>query len=123
MAEGFFLTLHSFFRSFAFLIVNSTLVTLVVYPLLLPMILIMGGYMIIRGAASGVPETSLPMYLQVFNSVWETAINMIIGPIYYLAFTLYYCDLRMRREGLDLIERLDDMEEAENPKRLSSYGV
>jgi hypothetical protein len=38
---------------------------------------------------------------------------MIIGPIYYLAYALYYCDLRMRQEGLDLIERLDDVEETQ----------
>jgi hypothetical protein len=125
IGEGFNLTARSFFRSSFFLIMTITSVTLVAYPLSLPMILLIGGYFIAQGAALGTtsPEAAMPMFIQVFNSVWETGVNMIIGPIYYLAYALYYRDLRMRQEGLDLIERLDDVEKADNSGRLSRHGI
>lgn len=123
IGEGFSLTLRSFFRSVLFLIITVTSVMLVALPMSLPMTLLIGGYMIIQGAATGTPGTEVPMPIQVLNAVWETAVNMIIGPIYYLAYALYYCDLRMRQEGLDLIERLDDVEAADSSGRLTSHGI
>jgi hypothetical protein len=42
---------------------------------------------------------------------------MIVTPISFTCFGLYYCDLRMRQEGLDLIERVDVMQ-AENNSEL-----
>ncbi len=122
IGECFTLTLHSFLRSIVFFVLSLTSVMVVAYPMSLPMLLLMGGFMLVQGAASGNAEQVLPMYIQVLNSVWETAINMIIGPVYYLAYALYYCDLCMRQHGLDLIDRLDDVEAAETAGRLHSHG-
>jgi hypothetical protein len=124
IGEGFGLTVRSFWRSIGFLFMTTTAVTLVAYPLSLPMILFIAGYMVVQGAALGSsPESALPMSLQVFNSVWETAVNMIIGPIYYLAYALYYRDLRMRQEGLDLVERLKQVDQQAEAGRLGSHGI
>jgi len=122
IGECFTLTLHSFFRSIVFFVLSLTSVMVVAYPMSLPMLLLIGAFMLVQGAATGNPETALPMYMQVLNSVWETAINMVIGPIYYLSYALYYSDLCMRQHGIDLIERLDGVEAAEGAGRLHSHG-
>jgi len=124
IGEGFALTVRSFWRSIGFLTMTSASVAVVAYPLSLPMIMIMIGFLVVQGAALGSnPDAALPVWLQVVNSVWETAVNMVIGPIYYLAYALYYRDLRMRQEGLDIVERLNEVDKADNSGRLSTHGI
>ncbi|MBS1991426.1 MAG: hypothetical protein JSS86_01650 [Cyanobacteria bacterium SZAS LIN-2] len=124
ISEGFSLTIRSFWRSLWFLIVTWVAVTLVAYPMTLPMVFLIIGYFIAHGTAVGAAtEPTLPMYIQVINAVWETVVNMLISPIFYLAYSFYYCDLRIRQEGLDLIQRIDDVEDAEAAGKLSSHGI
>ena len=55
--------------------------------------------------------------MQIVSQVWEQLVSMIVTPISFTCFGLYYCDLRMRQEGLDLIERVQVMQ-AENNSEL-----
>jgi len=124
IGEGLTLTFKSFWRSLGFLLVTVTSVSVVAYPMTLPMVILIAGYMIMQGVAGNVTaEPTLPMYIQVINAVWETVVNMLISPIYYLAYALYYCDLRMRQHGVDLIERIDAVAEEDASGKLSSHGI
>jgi len=124
IGEGLSLTIRSFWRSLGFLFVTVTSVTIVAYPMTLPMVVLIAGYLIMQGVAQGAgAEPTLPMYIQVINAVWETVVNMLISPIYYLAYALYYCDLRMRQHGVDLIQRIEAVEEEDASGKLSSHGI
>jgi hypothetical protein len=122
IAKSFSLTMHAFARSIVFLVVTVASIMLLAYPLSLPASLLVFGHMMVSGALTGAPEPNVPMWIQVFNSVWETIVNMVIGPVYYLSYGLFYTDLCVRQEGVDLIERLDEVEAEDQAKRLSSSG-
>jgi len=106
------LTARAFFRSFIFLIVTALSVSLIAYPLSLPLVVIIMANSLSQGImAGGVHGASeVPIYIQVISQVWEQLISMVVGPITFICYGLYYCDLRMRQEGLDLIERVDSLE-------------
>lgn len=57
----------------------------------------------------------LPMFLStIFGAVARTLLVTLMAPIQYAAVTLYYYDLRIRKEGLDLQIKLDPSE-PQNP--------
>ncbi|MFA6212471.1 MAG: hypothetical protein WCT03_01720 [Candidatus Obscuribacterales bacterium] len=112
------LSSRSFFRSILFYLLTTTSVALLAYPLSLPLIVIIVGYSISQGIITGSHHSSsdLPVYLQIISQVWEQLISMIVTPISFTCFGLYYCDLRMRQEGLDLVERVELMQAANSPE-------
>ncbi|MDQ5933629.1 MAG: hypothetical protein QG574_927 [Cyanobacteriota bacterium erpe_2018_sw_21hr_WHONDRS-SW48-000092_B_bin.40] len=113
------LSSRSFFRSILFYFLAASAVALLAYPLSLPLIIILVGHSVSQGIATGTHHsaTELPIYMQIVSQVWEQLVSMIVTPISFTCFGLYYCDLRMRQEGLDLIERVDVMQ-AENNSEL-----
>ncbi|MBP6745290.1 hypothetical protein KA344_08640 [bacterium] len=108
------LSSRSFFRSIVFYLLTTSAIALLAYPLSLPLIVILIGYSVSQGIISGTHNSAaeLPMYLQIVSQVWEQLVSMIVTPISFTCFGLYYCDLRMRQEGLDLIERVEVMQAA-----------
>jgi len=106
------LTARAFFRSIVFLFVTAISVSLLAYPLSVPLVIVIMINSVTQGIIAGGPHgaAEVPIYIQVISQVWEQLINMIVGPILFICYGLYYCDLRMRQEGLDLIERVDSLE-------------
>ncbi len=106
------LTARAFFRSTVFLFVTAVSVSLLAYPLSVPLVIVIIINSVTQGIIAGGPHAAgdLPIYIQVISQVWEQIINMIVGPILFICYGLYYCDLRMRQEGLDLIERVNGLE-------------
>ncbi|MBP9094623.1 hypothetical protein KBI23_26625, partial [bacterium] len=113
------LSSRSFVRSILFYLLTTSAIALLAYPLSLPLIIILIGYSVSQGIISGTHQsaTELPIYLQIISQVWEQLVSMIVTPISFTCFGLYYCDLRMRQEGLDLIEKVELMQ-AENSTEL-----
>lgn len=107
---------RSFGRALLFLILSYTTISLLNCPLSLPMVLLMGISMFMQGLTSGPAHLyEMPIYYQVISCTWETLINMILGPICYICYGLFYCDLRMRQEGTDLLARLNKLEKEAEP--------
>jgi hypothetical protein len=108
------LSSRSFIRSILFYLLTTCAIALLAYPLSLPLVVILIGYSVGQGIISGThqPASDLPIYLQIISQVWEQLVSMIVTPISFTCFALYYCDLRMRQEGLDLIEKVELMQAA-----------
>ena len=49
----------------------------------------------------------MPVHIIMLNQAWEGLINMLIWPLFFLAFGIFYLELRVRSEALDLNSRLD----------------
>ena len=56
----------------------------------------------------------LPIQWQIFVAFWETVIEMVTQPILFLAFGFYYYDLRLRNEGVDVLESLEALKLKQN---------
>jgi hypothetical protein len=59
-------------------------------------------------AKSGTPTPNLPS--QIFATVWRSAANLLLSPMAFFGFGLFYLDLRMRSDGFDITRRLELME-------------
>ena len=56
----------------------------------------------------GHPAAKAPnLFGQIFASVWRSAANMVMSPMAFFASALFYIDLRMRADGLDITRRLE----------------
>lgn len=51
----------------------------------------------------------LPVHLEVLAVISDTLVNMILLSVAVIADALYYNDLRLRLEGLDILKQLDRM--------------
>lgn len=106
------LTSRAYWRSIVFLLVTTIAVTLIAYPLSFPIVIAVLINSFTSGLLNGTHQAGaqLPVALQVFNQIWEQLMSTIVAPITHICYGLYYCDLRMRQEGLDLMERAKSLE-------------
>jgi len=104
LSRGFTLSSKSFFRTLFIGFVAAVTVNLIATPLWMPVMFI-GAIDTVRtgGMQSGV----LPIHWQVVIAAWETLVEMVTQPILFLAYGFYYYDLRLRYEGIDVVETLD----------------
>lgn len=104
LSRGFTLASKSFWRTMWCGFIAALTVNLIATPLWLPISLI-GSVDAIRAGSSTLQ--SLPLHWQVTIAVWETLIEMVTQPILVLAYGFYYYDLRLRYEGVDVLEALE----------------
>ncbi len=71
--------------------------------------------LMINKTSSGQPFKPVSIYAQIFASIWRSCTNMLISPMAFISCGLYYLDLRMRRDGLDLSIRLQKLESERLP--------
>jgi len=112
ISRGVSLTMHDFGRSLAFGILLFIAITAISYPLTLPVVLLSLVDMFQQGLTSEtiVESYRMPFYLMVVGQVWESLVNMLLWPVIFMAYGLFYYDLRLRQEGLDLTMRLDALQ-------------
>lgn len=103
LSRGFSLSSKRFQRTIGCGLFAALTVNLLAIPMWLP-ISVIGSLDAIR-LAGQVP--GLPLYWQVVISMWETLIEMVTGPILFLAYGFYYYDLRLRYEGVDMLDALE----------------
>lgn len=75
-------------------------------PLWLPLWLLLGLDMV-RLGPEAFTGNNVPFHWNLLLSVWESLIDMICAPVIYLCYGFYYYDLRLRSEGVDLVQNLD----------------
>jgi len=117
IARSFSFTWRAFLRSCGFGLLATTSVSLLAYPLTLPVIIASIIYLIMHGVSGASGSASdLPPQMQVLCNLWETMTQMVIGPIYHIAYGFFFCDLKMRMEGLDLSTRLNSIKPEPGPE-------
>lgn len=87
--------------SFAFFLT----VSIITYPLSMPIVL-MGLWDTYKLGVSH-NATEMPIHTMIFGHVWESFITLLISPLFAFAFVILYVDLLNRKEGLDLRRRLN----------------
>ncbi len=81
------------------------------YPLSLPIVLVSIFEFMRQGMTTDfvTDPGKMPFYFTLVNQAWESIISMVTWPISFMATGLFYYDLRMRKEGIDLIRQLDSI--------------
>jgi hypothetical protein len=112
---------RSFWRTFAFFIFAAVTVTVMSTPLYLPIWVVVVVHFAMQGAlqSSSAHPGELPVYINVFSQVAESLINLVVSPIYHLSLGLYFRDLMVRQEGVDILARLEKLEAAQSQEPLS----
>lgn len=103
LSRGFSLSSKRFLRTIGCGLFTALTINLLAIPLWLP-ISVLGSLDAIR-LGGHIP--GLPLYWQVLISMWETLIELVTGPILFLAYGFYYYDLRLRYEGVDMLDSLE----------------
>ena len=106
------LTLGSFWRALGFGLLLMLVFSVITYPLSLPVVAITLFDLFRHGLATDtLPDTyKAPIYVMVINQVWESLVGLVLRPSIFFAFALFYYDLRMRTEGLDIARRLESLQ-------------
>lgn len=81
-------------------------VFIIATPLWLPLWMVLGLDMVRLGPES-FTGNSVPFHWNLLLSVWESLIDMVCAPVLYLCYGFFYYDLRLRSEGVDLVQNLD----------------
>jgi hypothetical protein len=102
------LTFRHFWRAIAFGSVFALTFTVISYPMSLPVAILTLVDWLQHGMQSGVPASDYkpPLYILVIAQTWESVMGMYLRPLVVLAFGLFYYDMRLRSEGLDISRRL-----------------
>ncbi len=114
MGRAFRLTFSNFWRSLGFGIVLTCVMMALYSPLALPVVALSLADYFRAGVSTANAETyQVPLYILAVDQVWEALTGMLLRPIMFLSFGYYYFDVRLRREGLDIVRRLTKMSHAE----------
>ncbi len=103
------LVFQDFWRAGYFCTLLFIALVVISYPLSLPLVLVSIFEFMRQGMS---PEFltdpgKMPFYYTLFNQTWESIVSIITWPISFMATGLFYYDLRMRKEGIDLIRQID----------------
>jgi len=113
------LTFRDFGRATLFGVLLMVTYTALSYTLSLPAVMV-SLFEVLRngiasGAASAADPSKMPLYVLILTQSWESIVNMLLVPITWLAFGQFYYDLRMRQEGIDVLQNLKLLEQPSSP--------
>lgn len=96
------------FRTIGFLFLALISMSLLTAPLSAPlMVAVFAEAFFARLAEGAAGKThELPIFLSIFIQIWESCVNVIASPLYHIAMALFYRDLLIRQEGVDISARL-----------------
>lgn len=112
LARGFTMASRYFFRTMFCGFIVAFTVNLIAVPLWTPVMI--GGMVEYLRTGPISPTQGLPVHWQIFVAAWETVIEMVTQPILCLAYGFYYYDLRLRNEGVDVLESLEALKLKQN---------
>lgn len=105
------LVFKHFWRASAFGLLFTVTFTVISYPMSLPVAILSLGdalqHGLSSGGSSGLAGYKPPLYILVIAQTWENLMGMYLRPLVVLAFGLFYYDLRLRSEGLDIKRKLE----------------
>jgi hypothetical protein len=97
-------------RNATFCLLLCICIGLLSYPLCLPLIGIEAADRFSKDLlTAGQDSYKLPLYLMIISGVWESLVYMLLWPVVFVAYGLFYYDLRLRQEGLDISRNLDSL--------------
>jgi hypothetical protein len=108
IGRGFALTFNDLGRATLFGMLVLIIVTSLSYPLSLPAVAI-SMFEVFRHNLSSMATADparMPVYIIVLTQAWESIVNMLLWPITWIAYGLFYYDLRIRQEGIDVLQNL-----------------
>lgn len=106
------LTFRHFWRAVAFGLIFAVTFTLISYPMTLPAVLVAAGDGFMHGLAVSKGKVASgsyqpPLWSLVFAETWTSLAWLYLRPFACFAFGLFYFDLRLRTEGLDIGRKLE----------------
>jgi hypothetical protein len=105
------LVFRHFWRTMAFGLVFMVTITVISYPMSLPVAVVTCVDALQHGLAAvkeGSPDGyKPPLWILAGAQTWESVMGMYLRPFAVFAFGLFYYDLRLRSEGLDIRRRLE----------------
>jgi hypothetical protein len=108
MKRGEELSLSHLWRGGSFVCLLAIVLLLISLAIDMPLIVI-SVFDMSAANGSGQPQAvafQLPLYLEVITAVWEGLLNIVVFSIALIADGLYYRDVRLRLDGLDITARL-----------------
>ena len=106
---SFKLSFKTIFRSTGFLLLITIVLFILSSVLNIPPSVLSAVEMARQYMGEHVIPKAPNLYVSIFASVWRSAANMVLSPMVFFAMGLYYLDLRMRTEGLDITRRLESL--------------
>ncbi len=105
----FSLLFQDFWRAGYFCTLLFIALMVISYPLSLPLLLVSIFEFMRQGMSPDflTDPGKMPFYYTLFNQSWESIVSIITWPISFMATGLYYYDLRMRKEGIDLLRQVN----------------
>lgn len=106
------LVFQDFWRSGYFCTLLFIALMVISYPLSLPLLLLSMFEFIRQGMSPDflTDPGKMPFYYTLCNQTWESIVSIITWPISFMATGLFYYDLRMRKEGIDLVRQINLLE-------------
>ncbi len=111
LGKVFQLLVHDVWRAFGFAILLSMIISIFSWTLSLPVVALAMFELFRSGFPTNHtdPSTAMPFYLLVLSQFWQAIINMFLVPISFMAAGLFYRDLKVRQEGLDVEHNLNQL--------------
>ena len=103
------LVFQDFWRAGYFCTLLFVALVVISYPLSLPLVLVSIFEFMRQGMSPDflTDPGKMPFYYTLFNQTWESIVSIITWPISFMATGLFYYDVRMRKEGIDLVRQID----------------
>ncbi|MFN8552674.1 MAG: hypothetical protein U0103_14480 [Candidatus Obscuribacterales bacterium] len=111
LGRVFHLLAHDVWRAFGFGILLSIIITILSWTLSLPIVALATIELLRSGFPANHmdPAQALPFYCLVLSQFWQAIINMFLVPISFMSAGLFYRDLKVRQEGLDVEYKLSQL--------------
>jgi hypothetical protein len=111
LARVFQLLIHDVWRAFGFAILLSIIVSILSWTLSLPVVVLAVFELFRSGFPANHmdPSQAMPFYCLVLSQFWQAIINMFLVPISFMSAGLFYRDLKVRQEGLDVDYNLNQL--------------
>jgi hypothetical protein len=106
ISHSFSLMMRDLGRVCGFSLLLTLIALLLSFTLSLPVFFLQTAETLRNGIVAGQKPAllNMPLYLMVISQVWHTGINMVLLPIIFIGYGLLYRDLRVRQEGLDVLQ-------------------
>ena len=111
LGKVFHLLMHDVWRAIGFAILLSIIISIFSWTLSLPVVALAMFELFRSGFPTNHtdPATAMPFYCLVLSQFWQAIINMFLVPISFMAAGLFYRDLKVRQEGLDVEHHLNQL--------------
>lgn len=104
ISKGLALSLRAFPRTLLGGFLITVAITILGPPLYLPVIVFCAADAFRLGYdASG---GNIPLHWQILWSAWESIVDMVVWPVCFIFYGLYYADMKVRQEGQDMADEL-----------------